>query len=549
MITFSDLPADVVHTIIHVADNATAEALSRTSKSLHQLAEPILYRDITVFIDPSALLDPKYAFAGFFRIWLLLRTLQSKPQLALVTRRLTLELTGDDDASFLARQLAIKRPLDSDSISYQKVLIALFLQLRRLEHLQIPLGCASHFKFLFAAHQHALQNLKSLCYSPPPQLDTWNRNYKDEDLSLLSFLCAPKLSSLDVVLPGVQLVRDTPSAALLKNLTLRHTQFSPASLAILLRATNCLGSLQYDYDCDLDELCRSDYVDDWGRLREGLRCVAGTLKHLSLALDFHCLEDHKEYWHKRASSHCWLARGKLGDISFLEALETLEIPLPMLLGWDPEKDVSSLDEVLPANLVEVSFRDDLVDWIGEYPWTYLEPQIVGRESKTGFYDPVVVEPVLHRLKSLAVSSNTKLMSVKLLMSHGYLWPGHHLHALRSLFTAKGANRHLLPKIWLRMDHEDSEETRDLVREIIIDTNLIGNADLNDSNTASVVPQWETAFQEFRYHTFKLTNKWENQLAMHEGDVDNGESEEMEGDFPLLGSREMRIPLRTFTQHS
>ncbi|KAE9986565.1 hypothetical protein EG327_004237 [Venturia inaequalis] len=162
---------------------------------------------------------------------------------------------------------------------------------------------------------------------------------------------------------------------------------------------------------------------------------------------------------------------------------------------------------------------------------------------------LVVEPVLHRLKSLAVGSNTKLMSVKLLMSHGYLWPGHHLHALRSLFTAKGANRHLLPKIWLRMDHEDSEETRDLVREIIIDTNLIGNADLNDSNTASVVPQWETAFQEFRYHTFKLTNKWENQLAMHEGDVDNAESEEMEGDFPRLGSREMRIPLRTFTQHS
>lgn len=64
-IAFSDLPADVVHTIIQVADKGTAKALSRTSKSLHQLAEPVLYRDITLVIDPAALLQTKYAFGEY----------------------------------------------------------------------------------------------------------------------------------------------------------------------------------------------------------------------------------------------------------------------------------------------------------------------------------------------------------------------------------------------------------------------------------------------------------------------------------------------------
>lgn len=84
MVAFSDLPADVVHTIIQVADKGTAEALSRTSKCLHQLAEPILYREITLFIDPVALFEPDHAFGGYGIISLSLRTLRSKPQLTAI---------------------------------------------------------------------------------------------------------------------------------------------------------------------------------------------------------------------------------------------------------------------------------------------------------------------------------------------------------------------------------------------------------------------------------------------------------------------------------
>lgn len=74
----------------------------------------------------------------------------------------------------------------------------------------------------------------------------------------------------------------------------------------------------------------------------------------------------------------------------------------MLLGWDPAKALLSLDEVLPANLIEVSFRDDLVDWLGGYLWTSWNSTVVGSALGSTFYSTVSVEPVLDRLKSLAV---------------------------------------------------------------------------------------------------------------------------------------------------
>lgn len=110
-----------------------------------------------------------------------------------------------------------------------------------------------------------------------------------------SFFYPPKLATRDVILPGMQLVPNALSAASLKNLTLRHSQFSPASLATLLGRRNVLKGFNTTIIVILMS-CIDLLTIAWTteKLRDGLRCVAGTLKHLSLALDFHYLEDYKE---------------------------------------------------------------------------------------------------------------------------------------------------------------------------------------------------------------------------------------------------------------
>lgn len=95
----------------------------------------------------------------------------------------------------------------------------------------------------------------------------------------------PLLLTIDFVLPGVRLdPLLLPSAASLKTFILRHFEFSQASLATLLKVTNNLEKLQYDYDCDLGVLyiCRYSCVNDRGELREGLKCVARTMRYLSI---------------------------------------------------------------------------------------------------------------------------------------------------------------------------------------------------------------------------------------------------------------------------
>jgi hypothetical protein len=471
MITFSDLPVDVVDTIIAASDFCSVEALSRVSKSLRQFTEPHLYREIRLKIRDETLLAPEAALCiATDRLAQLLRTLQDRPELAPAIKRVILGFDDYEDSPSIARRFSVDVH-DLQPICFRGVLLTFIRQLYGLEYLQIPLGSASHFTFLLllGPEDFPMRNLKTVCYSPFPQINTWSRHDgKDANFNLLySLLHAPLLGTLDLVLPGMQLdptlLRDTTS---LKTLILRHSQFSPVSLATLLIATKNLETLQYDYDCDLDALHRSRYKceNDWRRLQEGLKCVAGTLKSLNIALDFHYVEDYKaDDWNPEGS---WEVRGRLGDISFLEKLVYLEIPLPVLLGWNP-KDALALHEVLPRNLLELSLRDDLVDWFEQYPWTPWNSAVIGKLLSRNFHKTFNGDAVLSQLANLASNGETNLQSVTLLMSKDRLWPGDWLTSFARVFddTGKKGECGIQAKVLLRIGDDDDEEDHDLVREI------------------------------------------------------------------------------------
>lgn len=142
------------------------------------------------------------------------------------------------------------------------------------------------------------------------------------------------------------------------------------------------------------------------------------------------------------------------------------------------------------------------------------------------------------------------------MSHGYLWPGHYLHALRSQFNAKRAYLQLQPKIWLRVGVVSSENAPDLMREIIIDRHLIGIPNLDEASSAtihsyttSVVPEWSTPFQKFPYNTFITIMDWKGEIVVDEEDLNKDEDEDKKKNFLRLDSRRRWLPLRTFRQHT
>jgi hypothetical protein len=561
MTSFSDLPIDVIDIINTFSDDRTVEALSRVSQSLRRISEPHLYRLVSLKITSKTLLDPQASFGVTTdKLFQLLRTLRNKPELASAIKRVILELEDYDDAPLLARQFAVDlHELNFISkvdqpVCFKDALISFFQNLHGLHYLQIPFGSASHFNFLLQLKEYPLWNLRTVCYSPFPQLNTWSRHEgKDTDLSLLfAFLNAPLLVTLDIVLPGVRLGQvPLLSTTSLKTLILRHSQFSPSSLAILLGATKTLERLQYDYDCDLDALYKSSYdcVNDWGNLREGLKSVARTLKHLSIALDFHYWEDYKDDdWDPRNS---WAIRGRLGDISFLEKLESLEVPLPILLGWDPA-DARALQEVLPKSLLQLGLRDDLVDWF-EYHWTPWNSAVIGKLLDSSFQNTVDASPVLSQLGTIAFSSETELRTVTLLMSNHHHWPGRWLSAFFQIFhDTKIGMSEIQAKVLLRMGDEDDDNTQDLVREMT----RSGDEYCNDDLAMGDIPQYCV----MRPHTTSVTHEWprtdRTQTQPHR-DVSQDRTRvitywiDKDGKKCSLSynMRELRLPPRIFKRHT
>jgi hypothetical protein len=517
MSTFLDLPVEAVDLILAFSDNDQVEALSRVSKSLRQLAEPHLYHEITLEINDDDYIAKTDPLAQ------LLRTLENRRELYSAIKRLVLELDDYDSIPSTAREFSanledVSFMKGGHFVTFRAALVHFFRKLRGLEYIQIPLGCASLFDYLLEFREYSLRSLRTVCYSPFPQISTWNRREAEDTRSMImrTFLHAPLLKTVDVVLPlNLPLpLRASP----LKTLILRHSGFSPASLGTLLAATITLEKLQYDYDCDLDMLHRFQYncVNDWGKLREGLKCVAGTLRHLSIALDFHFLEDYKDDdWDPKGS---WGLRGRLGDITFLEKLESLEVPLPALLGWNP-RGCPSLNEVLPTNLVALGLRDDLLDWIEQYPWTPWDSNVIGRFLDSSFHDTVECSAVLNQLRTIASNSETKLKNVTLLMSNRRLWPRQYLTQFTAMFNDTKIGIDGI-KVLLRMDDEDA---LDLVKEI----------------TFQVDFKEESWYQE----TLSPVERSQDQEVTFWVD-DTGRKRQLNHN-----SRQLRLPARTLTSHT
>lgn len=263
------------------------------------------------------------------------------------------------------------------------------------------------------------------------------------------------------------------------------------------------------------------------------------MKYLSLALDYHYVEDYKEDdWDP---SRSWLVRGRLGDISFLRRLESLEVPLPMLLGWDPA-DAPYLHEVLPRNLLHLGLRDDLLDWNREYHWTSWNSAVIGSLLDSSFHNTVDAGPVLSQLEKLGTSSETGLRTVTLLMSHGRFWPGKWLLVFSQIFrnTRMGMDE-IQAKVLLRMGGESDEDNRDLVREITFSKD--GYSHEQGESTCSVrYERLVTSVGGARHYQESLPNMVKSVTYWSDED-DYNKRHKLSFDI-----KEVRHPLRVFEGH-
>lgn len=170
----------------------------------------------------------------------------------------------------------------------------------------------------------------------------------------------------------------------LRHLRLNHTrQANIQDLSQILLCSPNLQNLEYHHVQELlgeahtrydegiqnfEDLAAQDRPTiSWGEFTAALNPMTTTLTHLTIALD-NAVWDQPN-GEQTPDDEIWQRKGRLGSLRGLTALKRLEVPIFVLLGWDPQSCLS-LGETLPSGLQELCFRDDLVDADArsEYLW-------------------------------------------------------------------------------------------------------------------------------------------------------------------------------------
>ena len=163
----------------------------------------------------------------------------------------------------------------------------------------------------------------------------------------------------------------------LGTLRLLNSKASVKTLSAIPAITPNLHTLEYNFVQGLGKVIFGEFYnerhyDEWADFTSALTQVQDTLRDLTISLAYYCCEgsDVQELdleWVDRL----WERRGYMGSLRSFSKLERLEIPLPVLLGWNPDFSCKKLRDVLPSSLKELCLRDDLVDMYKgcTYPWT------------------------------------------------------------------------------------------------------------------------------------------------------------------------------------
>jgi hypothetical protein len=165
----------------------------------------------------------------------------------------------------------------------------------------------------------------------------------------------------------------------LKTIILRHSEAGVKTLGKLLRAAPNLEVLQYDFVQDIDLISYPNCpISRWNKLNEVLKPLRQTLKTLRMSIDWYRsgIVNAESHWIWPEDS--WSRRGAIGPLTDFNQLETLELPVHVLLGWDSER-APKLADVLPPNLRELCLRDDGVEW-QSYGWMSRKVEEYGGEE-------------------------------------------------------------------------------------------------------------------------------------------------------------------------
>ncbi|KAH0545403.1 hypothetical protein FGG08_000544 [Glutinoglossum americanum] len=499
MPNFLDLPLDLTLQILpHLP---ALSSFSQTCKSLRTITEPFLYSTIDLaWHGHKSTRRPPFRF--------LFRTIYERPDLAALVKHVHFScVVGDDDewapggtlhevqlsprdrkrvlaaireAGWAFQNQAGKAVAEGDL----DVLIAVLLsRLHNLEALELGYGFVRLFDFVGRMLKHAISapetagnfsrflKLREVRYSvnsdyaclrkaashtPQPNFD-----------QMTSLFSIPSLRTIDMVMPDSRGLAQFPSNSSLPNLTvlrLRHSKLSVMTVQKMLKATPRLEILQYDYVFDFEEW-REPHHHGWKNLSDALAFVSSSLKELTVSVDYINVEpyppdDYNPEW----ILGTWRRRGDMGSLRGLASLEKLEIPLPILLGWDPSKG-RTLREVLPTGIRELCLRDDLID-NNDYRWTPWGPFVPGSNAGSSFRETCNADPVLDQLRGYFGNRENRPATRSVCLKHrqGRLWPSGAQDQFRALCREAG----VLGKAVVRIGQErDPEEFRELAQEITL----------------------------------------------------------------------------------
>ncbi|KAH8901198.1 hypothetical protein GQ53DRAFT_631810, partial [Thozetella sp. PMI_491] len=118
-----------------------------------------------------------------------------------------------------------------------------------------------------------------------------------------------------------------------------HAGAKPEVLANMLSHTPNLSTLEYFFAQNLEDLkydsyYKLDYTDEWLHFTRALGHVSSSLRNLVISVDYAVVDDYPpEEMDVRWVNGVWERQGRLGSLKHMVALERVEAPTFVLIGW------------------------------------------------------------------------------------------------------------------------------------------------------------------------------------------------------------------------
>ncbi|MCJ1252481.1 hypothetical protein MMC24_000287 [Lignoscripta atroalba] len=404
MAKFTVCPNEITSTIFSHTPSEGLLAFSYTCRSLRRLAQPVLYREIRWTWDRVSEHNP--------RIHLLLRSLLENPELASYIEHIDFQGSKprsiwlqhnhpdlpDTDMRLLESLVDIAQ--FPSALEWRHMLeygqldafLALLLsQTFNLKSLELGFEFQYESKYIGIMLKHALfpsgatfnisnfKRLKRVAFctkeivggrhnlSAPEYPYPLPRCPPDFD-QITPFFYLPSIRSITLWIQNPSRLTwpsERPWAMALTTLIVHHSEAYVETLEQLLSGTPNLKVLEYRYHG-----CTQGYFHneiptflECEKLSQALDHVKGTIQRIIISIDFYATVGDELEWGGRH----WGIKGTLNSMMQFEKLESLTVPMVMLLGWSPSSMVK-LADCLPQSMRELYITDDLV-FFDRWQWT------------------------------------------------------------------------------------------------------------------------------------------------------------------------------------